>query len=166
MIQSIEQMLIKLLLLKIEQAATGTGRQAAVSAVAFSSGFGGGHAEGGLIKGPGGPKSDSIPARLSAGEFIVKADAVSRFGVNQLEAINRGMQPPSFANLEMPKFSEGGLVGSPGAPGASGTVNLGIALDKGLILQHLSSKDAGRIILDHITNNPKAASKALGRSQG
>ena len=45
-------------------------------------------------------------------------------------------------------------------------MNLGIALDKGLILQHLSSKDAGRIILDHITNNPKAASKALGRSQG
>jgi hypothetical protein len=161
-IQSIEQMLIKLLLLQIMNKAAGMFTPGS----AGNTFFGGGHAEGGLIKGPGGPKSDSIPARLSAGEFVVKADAVSRFGVNQLQAINRGMQPPSFANLEMPKFSEGGFVGSPGAPGASGMVHLGIGLDKGLILQHLSSKDAGRIILDHITNNPKAASKALGRSQG
>ena len=113
MIQSIEQMLIKLLLLKIEQAATGTGGSGGSFGGSFLAGFGGGHAEGGLIKGPGGPKSDSIPARLSAGEFVVKADAVSRFGVHQLQAINRGMQAPSFANLELPKFSEGGLVGSP-----------------------------------------------------
>ena len=125
-----------------------------------------GHAEGGLIKGPGGPKADAIPARLSAGEYVVKADAVRNFGAHNLEAINRGLRPPSFEHLQLPKFAEGGLVGAQGAAGASGSVHLGIALDKGLILQHLTSKDAGRIILDHITNNPKAASKALGRSQG
>jgi hypothetical protein len=164
-IQSVEQMLIKLLLLQIAQKASGTAFGQSSFGSAFLSGFQG-HAEGGLIKGPGGPKSDSIPARLSAGEFVMKADAVQRFGVSGLEAINRGMNPQPFANLQFPKFSEGGLVGSPGAPGASGAVHLGIALDKGLILQHLSSKDAGRIILDHISNNPKAASKALGRSQG
>jgi hypothetical protein len=156
-------MLIKLLLLKIAKAAAGASGGAGSG---FFAGLAGGHAEGGLIKGPGGPKSDSIPARLSDGEYVMKAEAVSRFGAGNLDAINRGLKPPTFANLELPKFAEGGLVGSVGAPGASGSVHLGIGLDKGLILQHLSSKDAGRIILDHITSNPKAASKALGRSQG
>jgi hypothetical protein len=165
-IQSIEQMLIKLLLLKIAQSATGTSFGQSSFGSGFLSGFGGGHAEGGLIKGPGGPKSDSIPARLSAGEYVVKADAVQKFGAHNLAAINRGIDPGAFANIEFPKFSEGGLVGSPGAPGASGMVRVGIGLDEGLILRHLSSKAAGRIVLEHITNNPKAASKALGRSQG
>jgi hypothetical protein len=164
-IQSIEQMLIKLLLFQIAQKAAGA-FSAGSFGNSFFSGFGGGHAEGGLIKGQGGPKSDSIPARLSPGEFVVKADAVSTFGAHNLEAINRGLKPPTFANLELPKFAEGGLVGTAGAPGASGTAHVAISLDKGLILQHLSSKDAGRIVLDHISSNPKAASKALGRSQG
>jgi hypothetical protein len=161
-IQSIEQMLIKLLLLKIAQAATGS----PTGGTGFFSGLAGGHAEGGLIKGPGGPKADAIPARLSDGEYVVKSDAVSRIGVQKLDAINRGIDPGAFANIEFPKFSEGGLVGSAGAAGASGTVHVGIGLDEGLILRHMSSKAAGRIVLQHITNNPKAASKALGRSQG
>jgi len=169
-IQSIEQILIKMLLLKIANeglAATGATPGSGFLGNFFAGlGGGSGHAEGGLIKGPGGPKADSIPARLSAGEYVVKADAVSAFGVHNLEAINRGLRVPSIANLALPKFGDGGLVGAVGAPGASGSVHLGIGLDKGLILQHLTSKDAGRIILDHITNNPKAASKALGRSQG
>jgi hypothetical protein len=164
-IGSIEQMLVKLLLLKIAQSATNTGFGQSSFGSAFLSGFSG-KAEGGLIKGPGGPKSDSIPARLSAGEYVVKADAVSRFGAHNLEAINRGLQPPSFADLALPKFAEGGPVGLVGAPGASGNVRVGIELEEGLILRHMSSKAAGRIVLEHITNNPKAASKALGRSQG
>jgi TP901 family phage tail tape measure protein len=45
-------------------------------------------ATGGWINGPGGPKSDSIPAWLSDGEFVVNAAAAKRFGV-LLEVINR-----------------------------------------------------------------------------
>jgi hypothetical protein len=167
-IQSIEQILIKMLLLKIATSVAGGagGGGGFLSSVFAGLGGGQGHAEGGLIKGPGGPKADAIPARLSAGEYVVKADAVKNFGAHNLEAINRGLKPPSFENLQLPRFAEGGLVGAQGAAGASGSVHLGIGLDKGLILQHLTSKDAGRIILDHITNNPKAAGKALGRSQG
>lgn len=123
-----------------------------------------GHAEGGLIRGPGGPKSDSIPARVSPGEYIVKADAVSAFGVQNLEAINRGLKVPSFERLALPKFAEGGLVGNVGGGGGDSSINLGIGLDEGLILKHLSSKSAGNIILQHLTNNPKAAQKALSRS--
>jgi hypothetical protein len=165
-VQSIEQMLIKLLLLKIAKEAAGATGGGTGFFGSLLTGLGGGHKEGGLIKGPGGPKDDAIPARLSAGEFVVKADAVSAFGAHNLEAINRGMKIPAMANLAMPKFADGGLVGPAGGSGSPGQVNMGITLDKGLILHYLSSKDAGRIVLNHLTQNPKAASKALGRSQG
>lgn len=165
-IQSIEQILIKLLLLKIANAAAGAASGGGGGFLtSLLAGFGGqGKAEGGLIKGPGTSKSDSIPARLSDGEFVVKADAVSAFGAHNLEAINRGLKVPAFANLQLPKFSEGGLVGG-GAAGAPGQVHLGIGLDEGLILKHLSTKAAGNIIIQHLANNPKAAGKALSRSQ-
>lgn len=45
-------------------------------------------ATGGWINGPGGPKSDVIPAMLSNGEFVVSAAAAQRFGA-LLEVINR-----------------------------------------------------------------------------
>jgi len=54
-------------------------------------------------------------------------------------------------------------VGNAGGGGDS-SIHLGIGLDEGLILKHLSSKTAGNIILNHLANNPKAASKALSRS--
>ena|GEM_PF-2421354 len=123
-----------------------------------------GHAGGGLIHGPGGPTSDSIPARVSAGEFIVRADSVKKFGVANLEAINRGIQIPSIERLALPKYSEGGLVGNVGGGGGDSSIKLGIGLDEGLILKHLSTKAAGNIVLQHLSNNPKAAQKALSRS--
>jgi len=45
-------------------------------------------ASGGHISGPGGPRSDVIPAMLSNGEFVVQADAVSKYGVPFMNAIN------------------------------------------------------------------------------
>jgi lambda family phage tail tape measure protein len=159
-VASLEQILVKLLLVKIFGGATGGAGGGGI----LGGLFGAGHAEGGLIRGPGGPKSDSIPARVSPGEYIVKADAVSAFGVQNLEAINRGLKIPSLDHLTLPKFAEGGLVGNAGGGGNS-NISLGIGLDEGLILKHLSSKAAGNIILQHLTNNPKAASKALSRSQ-
>ena len=35
---------------------------------------------GGFVDGPGGPKTDSIPARLSDGEFVMTAEAVDGSG--------------------------------------------------------------------------------------
>ena len=58
-------------------------------------------ATGGLISGPGGPTSDSIVARVSAGEFVVNADATRRhFGF--LSALNEG---------KLPAFATGGMIG-------------------------------------------------------
>jgi hypothetical protein len=161
--QMIAQMYIQLIVAKLLKAAMGGFSGGGIVPSPGASQGGTGFAEGGLIRGPGGPKSDSIPARVSPGEYIVKADAVSAFGVHNLEAINRGLKIPSIERLALPKFAEGGLVGSAGSGGDS-HINLGIGLDEGLILKHLSSKAAGNIILQHLSSNPKAASKALSRS--
>ena len=45
-------------------------------------------AAGGHITGPGTGTSDSIPAMLSHGEYVVKASSVAKYGVNTLDAIN------------------------------------------------------------------------------
>lgn len=47
-----------------------------------------GFASGGHVTGPGTPTSDSIPAWLSDGEFIVRAAAVKAVGLHALNAIN------------------------------------------------------------------------------
>jgi len=68
-------------------------------------------AAGGLISGPGTGTSDSIAARVSSGEYIVRAAAVDRYGARFLDSINR---------MSVPKFAAGGLVGGGGAGGLVG----------------------------------------------
>lgn len=67
---------------------------------------GGGFAGGGFIRGPGTSTSDSILARLSAGEFVVRAKAVQWYGADLLRAINAMRLPRDF----MRGFNMGGLV--------------------------------------------------------
>jgi TP901 family phage tail tape measure protein len=45
-------------------------------------------ANGGAIFGPGGPKSDLIPAMLSNGEYVMNASSVSKYGVGFMNALN------------------------------------------------------------------------------
>jgi polyhydroxyalkanoate synthesis regulator phasin len=47
-----------------------------------------GSATGGLITGPGTATSDSIPARLSTGEYVVRAAAVDRYGAAFMNRVN------------------------------------------------------------------------------
>ena len=58
-----------------------------------------GYADGGYVSGPGTGTSDSIPARLSDGEFVVNA-AATRANLGMLQAINSG---------SMRRFAVGGL---------------------------------------------------------
>lgn len=58
----------------------------------------------GRIYGPGTETSDSVPALLSRGEFVVKASSVRKFGQSFLEAVNAGFLPV------MPRFAAGGVV--------------------------------------------------------
>lgn len=52
-----------------------------------------GFAEGGYITGPGGPTSDSIPARVSTGEYIIQASTVAKYGRDFFDRLNAGMAP-------------------------------------------------------------------------
>lgn len=64
----------------------------------------GGDADGGLIRGPGGPRDDLVPRWLSNGEYVVQAAAVKKYGVGFMDAINAS------------KMATGGLAAT-GAPG-------------------------------------------------
>ena len=57
-----------------------------------------GAAQGGFIQGPGSSTSDSIPARLSDGEFVVNSSAVDKVGRSTLEQINQGKVPVERAS--------------------------------------------------------------------
>lgn len=80
-------------------------------------------AEGGKVVGPGTGTSDSILARLSNGEYVMRAAAVRQYGTAILDRMN---------GLQMPAFADGGLVeaaiSSPGAtPGRDlGRVTLSV----------------------------------------
>jgi len=46
-------------------------------------------ARGGEVDGPGGPKSDDVPAMLSDGEFVMPVGAVKYFGLDRLEKMRQ-----------------------------------------------------------------------------
>jgi tape measure domain-containing protein len=64
-------------------------------------------ATGGRVAGPGTGTSDSILARLSNGEFVMRADAVSHYGPELLAQMNA---------RRLPKFAEGGYVSERALP--------------------------------------------------
>jgi hypothetical protein len=65
-------------------------------------------ADGGYISGPGSGTSDSIPAMLSNGEFVVSAKAVQAAGLPMLDRINKmGKGGPIY---DVPSYSTGGRV--------------------------------------------------------
>lgn len=72
-------------------------------------------ATGGYISGPGTGTSDSIPAMLSNGEYVIRSAAVDRIGVGTLNALNAGA---------VPHFADGGSVDDTVAAGASVTLNI------------------------------------------
>jgi TP901 family phage tail tape measure protein len=70
-----------------------------------------GVASGGYISGPGTATSDSIPAMLSDGEYVIKAASVNKFGKNFLDSINAGkLLGFGKGGLATNKFAMGGLV--------------------------------------------------------
>lgn len=88
--------------------------QSVLSIMQVASMFGFGFAEGGYVSGAGTSTSDSIPARLSNGEYVIKASAVKNLGVDFLDRLNNSSS--SFKGSgRLPKFryAEGGYVEAP-----------------------------------------------------
>lgn len=87
---------------------------------------------GGNVIGPGTATSDEILARLSNGEFVIRAAMVRKFGHGFFSALNAGVVPSS-AMAPMTRFASGGGVGA-----ASSTVSY--TVQKGDTLWALAKK--------------------------
>lgn len=117
-----------------------------------------GFASGGYISGPGTSTSDSIPAMLSNGEYIINADAVSRVGAPLLDAINQGRSIRHFAS--------GGLVSGSGGGGiilkAGSPINLNInALDVSSFMDFLRN-GGGNAIKQLLLDNDRDYTGSTG----
>lgn len=84
-----------------------------------------GFATGGYISGPGTSTSDSVPALLSNGEYVIRAAAVRKLGKHALDMLNRG--------IPIPRFADGGVVGTVAsldtAPGNLGSLDINLGGD-------------------------------------
>lgn len=113
-------------------------------------------ASGGAVRGPGTGTSDSIPALLSNGEYVIRADAVRAWGQNFLDWVNRGMPPPMELGSVIPHFADGGPVtagtGAPVEPNVT-VVNV---LDPDLVGQYLNTTKGEKAILNILRRNGKA----------
>jgi hypothetical protein len=116
-------------LARIEEALA-RARAAASETSSLGGGGGGGEgfATGGYVRGSGSGTSDSIPAWLSNGEFVIRAAAVKQYGLSFLRAVNGMRLNPSRMKLGMPAFAMGGLVDTsariapPAVGGGGGTM--------------------------------------------
>jgi hypothetical protein len=141
---------------------------AAIIAEAFTKTFAGG----GLVRGYSpSDTADNIPARLTAGEFVIAAAATRYYGAGLLEALNRRRLPKDiFAGFALalpagrpgPAFAAGGLVG-PRDPGHKGIGSISIinVQDPRQIGSYLSSAQGQRAILNVLGANRSRALRAL-----
>lgn len=95
--------------------------------------FGNAFASGGAVAGPGTGTSDSIPAMLSNGEYVLNAQAVDRLGVPFLNGLNTG---------RLRGFASGGLVGSGGAYNRPASVASSSSSTSNSITLNVSALDA------------------------
>jgi len=128
---------------------------------ALVSSFFNGFATGGYVTGPGTSTSDSIPARLSAGEYVVNAAAVKRVGVAFLQSINGISAGPRVAGPTL-AFAAGGLVpeAAPAqAPGQS--VRIVNVIDPAMAADYLNSSSGEKTILNILQRNAGAVRQVL-----
>lgn len=118
-------------------------------------------ANGGYVLGPGTSRSDSIPAMLSNGEYVLNANAVKAVGVGRLNAINQG---------NYHAYANGGFVGDstkpverPNSDGAGETIVLNIsALDAASFENWLSIGNGLKAIKQATKNNARNFETAYG----
>ena len=111
----------------------------------------GGAASGGLLRGPGTGTSDSILARVSAGEDVVRAAAVAKYGSNFLHRLNAGAIPREVTDLR--RFATGGFVGTEVGTASAETKEfqgtLTVGLGEGLVVDQMDTPAGEKLILGH-----------------
>jgi tape measure domain-containing protein len=138
---------------------------------------------GGRQRGPGTGTSDEIPAWLSNNEHVIKEDSVrkldAKYGsafldfLNQYGEIPQGAKALAIPALKIPtvKFSAGGRVNASAANGRGGATNVDArsriemtninVVDPALVHDAMASAGGTRVLLNVITNNPRAFKQAL-----
>jgi hypothetical protein len=118
-------------------------------------------ASGGFISGPGTATSDSIPAWLSNGEYVIRAHAVRAIGVELLDQINaQGASQPRLRRRTR-GYAEGGLVAST-SNAMSVNSHMTVSLEKGLIVEHMESDAGQKVTFRTIEKNASKIRRALG----
>jgi hypothetical protein len=132
---------------------------------------------GGNVKGPGTGTSDSIPAMLSNGEYVIKAKSVQKYGTQTFDALNAGRfangGPVNASSLITPSvpyhMADGGMAKSttrlPG-PMASGTTPGSVSPMWNLITKAMSYAGAmpKDIVTSAITGGKYMAGAATGNA--
>lgn len=140
---------------------SGAGGSAGGLGALISSFFG--FASGGYVSGPGTSTSDSIPARLSHGEYVVNARAVSRLGVSFLDAINGLSAGPRVADGRL-AFAAGGLVPeAPAQPAPGQNIRIVNVIDPAMAADYLNSSAGERTVMNLIQRNAASVRNILGR---
>jgi tape measure domain-containing protein len=138
---------------------------------------------GGRMRGPGSGTSDEIPAWVSNNEHIIKEVSVrkldAKYGssfldfLNQYGEIPQGAKALAIPALKIPtvKFSAGGRVNASAANGRGGATNVDArsriemtninVVDPALVHDAMASAGGTRVLLNVITNNPRAFKQAL-----
>jgi hypothetical protein len=166
-VQSLQQIAAQMLANLMIQKMLGFIAGAAGGAATGGGGAGSGPvsvASGGLIRGPGTATSDSIPARLSNFEYVVRAAVVKKPGMLELlNTMNYGT--PAIRRRAGVRFAEGGLVDAQAGGGSAMSAGLTatLGLDEGLLLKKLeASPQFHRIFVRMAQSNKKAMRQALG----
>jgi hypothetical protein len=116
-----------------------------------------GFAEGGFVTGPGTGTSDSIPARLSNGEYVMPADTVRHYGRDFMDAI-RGMRTTREAPVA--RFAEGGYVDGQGGGGGGG-VRVVNVVDSSMMQDYLTSSAGEQVVMNVIRRNRRQVSQVM-----
>ena len=117
---------------------------------------------GGGVYGPGTATSDSIPAYLSNGEYVVRASAVQQLGVPFMDTINKfaagGLMSPKY-NIPSSSLRSVNMVGYRNGGNVS-TYNVG-----GLTMHFASGGDVdGRMLFEQFKNAMKEEQLRSGRN--
>jgi hypothetical protein len=145
-------------------AAAGIAQAISIGAKAIPIGFAGG----GEVRGRGTATSDSILARLSAGEFVIRAAVVDRLGIPFLQALN-GLRTPRIRSLDsigVPQFAEGGLVvQQQAAPTATmnGTLRIEVESTEDHVIRIMESPKGVKTQVKNVQKSSGMFKAALGR---
>ncbi len=121
--------------------------------------------DGGYVNGRGGPRSDSVPANLSNGEFVVNARATAGNRA-LLEAINDGRQ---VRRQGQARAAETARVVSAAAPpvsvqAAPAEVRVINVTDPRAALQALNTSEGVQTVMNILEQNPHTVRRLLGAS--